>query len=111
MGVLREEFRRWKKADLMARLETIGLPFAPVSKPEDLFDDPHLNAAGGLVDITLPNGQATRLPALPIEMDGRRFGLRSGLPGVGQHNRERLLSGGLSPAEVDELVAAGVLAA
>ncbi len=110
LPVIRARFAQLAKSELMAMLEATGLPFAPIARPQDLFDDPHLNAGGGLLDITLPNGTATRLPALPIEMDGRRFGLRSGLPAVGQHNRERLLAGGMSPAEVDALVSAGVLA-
>ena len=50
------------------------------AKPEDLFDDPHLKASGGLTDITLMNGTKTQVPILPIEMDGRRFGTRLDLP-------------------------------
>ncbi|MFG6415029.1 CaiB/BaiF CoA transferase family protein [Roseateles sp. DC23W] len=109
LPVIRERFRQFDKAGLMARLEATGLPFAPIAKPEELLDDPHLNAAGGLVPVTLPDGRSTRLPALPIEMDGRRFGLRHDLPQVGANNRELLLARGLSGADVDALVAQGVL--
>lgn len=97
------------KASLMAKLEATGLPFAPVAKPEQLFDDPHLNAQGGLIGLTLPNGQQTKLPALPIEMSGRRFGLRHDLPSIGSGGYETLLAGGLSESEVQELVNQGVL--
>lgn len=109
MGVLREEFRRWTKAELMAKLESIGLPFAPVSKPEDLFDDPHLNAEGGLVPLTLPDGRATKLPALPLAMDGARFGTWRDLPRIGQHTHAALRDAGYDDAQIDALAAQGVV--
>ncbi len=73
---------------LMARCEELGLPFAPIAQPVDLFDDPHLNASGGLVPLTLPDGRTVRLPALPLALDGERLPLRHDLPAVGQHNAE-----------------------
>jgi crotonobetainyl-CoA:carnitine CoA-transferase CaiB-like acyl-CoA transferase len=109
LPVIRARFKEFDKADLMARLDATGLPFAPIARPEDLFDDPHLNAAGGLVDVTLPDGRATKLPALPIEMDGRRFGLRHDLPAIGAHGAALLRERGLGEAEIAALVAAGVL--
>jgi len=111
LPVIRERFKQFDKAGLMAKLEETGLPFAPIAKPEELFEDPHLNAAGGLVPVTLPDGRPTKLPALPIEMDGRRFGLRHDLPQIGADGRATLLACGLSEAEIDALVAQGVLAA
>ena len=58
----------------MAKCERLGLPFAPITRPAELFDDPHLNASGGLVPVTLPNGAASKLPALPLSFDGARPG-------------------------------------
>ena len=90
-------------------LEAIGLPFAPVAKPEDLFDDPHLNAAGGLVELTLPTGATTHLPALPIEMAGRRMDLHHDLPREAEHSQEVLREAGYADAEIERLVAEGVV--
>jgi crotonobetainyl-CoA:carnitine CoA-transferase CaiB-like acyl-CoA transferase len=42
--------------ELAALFERVGLPFAPIRKPEDLYADPHLNATGGLADVRLPDG-------------------------------------------------------
>jgi crotonobetainyl-CoA:carnitine CoA-transferase CaiB-like acyl-CoA transferase len=109
MGVLRERFRQLTKADLMAQLEAIGLPFAPVTKPEELFDDKHLNAANGLIEITLVDGRKTKLPSLPIEMQGQRLGVYRDLPQAGQHTHEVLKDAGLSLAEIAELVQSGVV--
>ena len=98
-------FAGMSKQELMDKCEKLGLPFAPISKPEDLFDDPHLNASGGLTPVTLPNGTRTKVPNLPIEMDGRRFGTRLDLPKVGEHTRELLAAMGYSGDEVERLIA------
>jgi crotonobetainyl-CoA:carnitine CoA-transferase CaiB-like acyl-CoA transferase len=102
-------FEKMTKQELMAKCESLGLPFAPIARPEDLFDDPHLNASGGLTPITLPNGTKTKVPNLPIEMDGRRFGTRLDLPRVGEHTRELLSGLGYTREALDALVAAKVI--
>ncbi|WP_270939049.1 CaiB/BaiF CoA transferase family protein [Falsiroseomonas oryzae] len=66
--------RGWTKPALMAKCEALGLPFAPIGRPADLFDDPHLTGSGGLVPVTLPDGRMTALPALPVSLDGARPG-------------------------------------
>ena len=65
-------------------LEALGLPFAPIARPDELFNDPHLIESGGLVALTLPDGTATALPGLPIEIDGARMTLRHDVPKVDQ---------------------------
>ncbi len=95
---------------LLAKCEAIGLPVAPIARPEDLFDDPHLNAQGGLVDLHLPNGTPARLPALPIEVDGERFGVRHDLGEPGANSRALLLDAGMSTDTIDALFASGAVA-
>ncbi|TVQ44634.1 MAG: CoA transferase [Gammaproteobacteria bacterium] len=108
--VIKEVFRGYTKAELMAKLEQTGLPFAPIAKPEEMFDDPHLNAGGGLVEITVPNGEhageKARLPALPLEMAEQRFGLHHDVPRQGQHSHEVLAELGYSDADIAAMVAA-----
>ncbi len=98
-------FAKMSKQDLMDKCERLGLPFAPIAKPEDLFDDPHLNASGGLTPVTLPNGVKTKVPNLPIEMDGARFGTRLDIPQVGEHSREVLEQLGYGAAAIAKLAA------
>ena len=109
MPIIQARFRDYSLAELMDKLEQTGLPFAPIGKPEDLFDDPHLSASNGLVDLTLTDGEhsgeRTRLPALPLQMDNARFPLRHDLPNSGQHTREVLGEIGLSENEIQELLA------
>src|SRR5262245_19313475 len=107
LPIVTEIFSRMSKQELMDRCEALGLPFAPIGKPEDLFDDPHLNAAGGLAAVTLGNGVRTKVPVLPIQMDGARFGARRDIPRAGQDTREVLAAIGYSAAEIDALLAEG----
>ena len=69
----------------MATCESIGLPFAPITKPYELFDDPHLNQSGNLLDTTLPGGQGKIwIPGLPLTIDGVRTEIRLDLPELGE---------------------------
>ncbi|HWM44424.1 MAG TPA: CaiB/BaiF CoA-transferase family protein, partial [Burkholderiales bacterium] len=82
--------------ELTAKLEAIGLPFAPIAKPWDLLDDPHLNASDGLLRTQI-DSKTIRVPALPLALDGERLGKRADPPRIGQHGRELLAELGCSP--------------
>ena len=90
LPVVAATLRQHSRAELAARCEALGLPFAPIGHPIELLDDPHLTRSGGLVPVTLPGGSMTALPALPVAFDGKRPALRHDLPGVGQHTAEIL---------------------
>lgn len=111
MPQIRELVRGFTRDELVARLEGTGLPFAPIGRPEDMFDDPHLEASGGLEPVTLPDGKEARLPALPIEMDGRRPGAAAALPEAGADSRAVLASLGIDAAEIRRLVEKGAVQA
>jgi crotonobetainyl-CoA:carnitine CoA-transferase CaiB-like acyl-CoA transferase len=87
----------------MQRCERLGLPFAPIARPADLFDDPHLRASGGLVSVNLPNGQRLDLPALPVSFDDARPGLRRDVPAPGADNADILAELGYTEAEIAAL--------
>jgi crotonobetainyl-CoA:carnitine CoA-transferase CaiB-like acyl-CoA transferase len=106
-----EVFKRWTREDLEQKLESIGLPYAPISRPWDLFDDPHLNASGGLVDMRVSPGKSIRVPTLPLELDGERLGLRNDPPSISENAREVLAEAGYSAAQIDSLIERGIVTA
>ncbi len=118
LPMLRERFAAFAAAELSARFERIGLPFAPITQPQDLFDDPHLAATGGLAPVHVPAdasgaGRAvhTRAALLPLAIDGHRLPLRNGPPALGQHSLALLQSLGYDASEIAKLQADGVVAA
>jgi len=118
MPLLRERFAPLGADELAARFERRGLPYAPITRPQDLFDDPHLAATGGLAPLHVPAdassaGRAldTRAPLLPLAFDGQRPPLRAGAPALGAHSREVLHELGYDEAQVERLLADGVVVA
>jgi len=107
---LQEILRRYSKAELSTKLEAIGLPYAPIARPRDLFDDPHLNA-GGMIETKDPRGTTFKVPGLPLELGGERLALRNQPPAVSENARELLAGLGYAPARIDALIASKVVAA
>jgi crotonobetainyl-CoA:carnitine CoA-transferase CaiB-like acyl-CoA transferase len=106
---VREELKRFSKRELIARLDGSGLPFAPIGKPEELFEDPHLLAGGGLAPVRLEDGRETMLPVLPIAVDGERTGGAATLPQPGADTRAVLAGLGMGAEEIEALLAAGAV--
>ena len=106
---LGETTKRFTKAELAAKLEAIGLPFAPIAKPWDLLDDPHLKASGGLIETRI-GAKTIRVPALPLEFDGQRLGKRADPPQIGEHGAELLAALGCSPGEIRGLIERRIVA-
>ncbi|MFC0386991.1 hydroxymethylglutaryl-CoA lyase [Muricoccus vinaceus] len=109
-------FRAIPPAELMARCEALGLPFAPIAKPADLFEDPHLLASGGLMPVEMAGAAAATpampvagIPALPVLMGGARTALRRQPPRPGEHGLEIAREAGLGEAEIAALLADGTL--
>jgi crotonobetainyl-CoA:carnitine CoA-transferase CaiB-like acyl-CoA transferase len=68
------EIKRRDVAALSAKLDALNICFSPINRPEDLFDDPHVQRPGGLVNNINANGAAFRVPALPVQWNGANLG-------------------------------------
>jgi crotonobetainyl-CoA:carnitine CoA-transferase CaiB-like acyl-CoA transferase len=114
MGTLRERLAQRSAAELSAIFESAGLPFAPIRRPEDLFDDPHLVATGGLADVTVADGpkagQMVKTTLFPFTLDGQRLGVRLQPPKMGEHTQALLQNLGYSIDDIERLRAQAVVA-
>ena len=103
MPILRERMAKNSAADLSALFEHYGLPFAPITRPETLFGDPHLNETGGLAPMNLPDGRSVQTVLLPLMLDDERPGVRLNPPRLGEHTQELLRALGYEAAQVQSL--------
>jgi crotonobetainyl-CoA:carnitine CoA-transferase CaiB-like acyl-CoA transferase len=114
LASLRERLAHRSAAELASLMEKAGLPFAPIRRPEDLYDDEHLLATGGLADVRLPDGpkagEKVKTTLLPFTLAGERLGVRIDPPRLGEHSRELLQSLGLGDQEIAALKAQAVVA-
>ncbi|MEN5034718.1 CaiB/BaiF CoA-transferase family protein [Pseudomonas sp. TWI929] len=106
---LAEVFAALDAGQLALQLEANGIPFAPIRRPEELFDDPHLQQSGGMADLQLEDGSHTPMPLLPLSLDGQRLQPRRAIARIGEHTRQVMRELGYSDAHIAQLCAAGVL--
>jgi crotonobetainyl-CoA:carnitine CoA-transferase CaiB-like acyl-CoA transferase len=99
------------RAALAQIFDRLDIPFAPVAKPGDLFDDPQLNAGGRMLDIDFSYGVSAKLPRLPIEIGTHDLGLSRQPPAIGEHTSEILSGLGLKPSEIEALRKRKIVAA
>ena len=109
MPVLRRELAAYSAAELSALFEANGLPFAPITRPHDLFQDPHLTQTGGLAPMTLPDGRETLTALLPLTLDGERLGVRLNPPKLGEHSVDLLRELGYGEAAIHDMQASRIV--
>lgn len=114
--ILRERFGTLSAKELSNRFEQCGLPYAPITRPHDLFDDPHLLATGGLAPVTIPADNTgagreieTRVALLPIALKGERLQVRNAPPKIGADTIALLQSIGYTKEEISALKDNGVV--
>lgn len=77
--------------DTLKIMQENDLLFAPVARPAEMYDDPHVNRPGGLYTSHYADKKDFRAPVLPLEMDGAPLVSNDvDIPAIGQHNAEIL---------------------
>lgn len=111
---IKKRLEKLSAKEITVIFEENGLPFAPITRPEQLFDDPHLIATGGLAPITLTDGpragEKTTTPLMPLMMNGKRLGVRLNPPKSGEQTQEILQELGYREDEITKLLSDGAIA-
>ena len=110
---IKKRLAKFTAQEITAIFEENGLPFAPITRPEQLFEDPHLIATGGLASITLTDGPKagtqTSTPLMPLMMNGKRLGVRLNPPKSGEQTHEILQELGYSEDAISKLLSDGAI--
>ena len=101
--LLRERLAGFTAAQLAERFEKNGLPYAPITRPQDLLHDSHLRATGALAPIHLADGRVADTVLLPFMLDGARPGVRLDPPRLGEHSAQLLAALGYDEAQIERL--------
>ena len=106
--VLDEVFAARTLDEWKAVLSGLDAPWAPVQSVPELLDDPQVVANDYIGDVVIDGEPAYRLPALPVQLDGRPPPLRRA-PEHGEDTEGLLLEIGYSWDEIGRLRTAGVI--
>ncbi len=101
--LLRERLKDFSAQHLSEVFEKNALPYAPITAPHDLLDDPHLNATGGLAPVELNDGRSINTVLLPLSLNNERLKVRQSAPRLGEHNDSLLGSLGYNPEQIKHL--------
>lgn len=101
LPIFAEAISKRSVEELVAAFEPKGIPFSPISRPVQMYDDPHVNRPGGLFTSRLPEDGSFRAPGLPFEVDGAPVvPATMDLPGVGDATNDILGRLGFSGEEI-----------
>jgi crotonobetainyl-CoA:carnitine CoA-transferase CaiB-like acyl-CoA transferase len=106
---LRDVFGKLMRDEIADICERSGVGYAPIIRPDELFGDPQLQQPGAMIEVTLADGRTMPIPALPLEIDGERFGKRFDIPRAGEHSASIAAELGCTEDEIRTLIAEGVL--
>lgn len=104
-----DTLRKMTPSSLASAFESNNVPFAAITRPEQLFNDPHLKASGGLANLQCDDGTHTDMPLLPLAIDGARLLPRRPIPSIGEDTLSVFESLGFSVEEIAQMEHAGVL--
>lgn len=110
LPALDKRVAEFTKAEIVKKCDAGHIPFAPISKPKDLFADKQLNEGNSLVEVKMKNGEMVKLPKFPLDYGNTRSEKISDPPEIGEHTVRILSSIGMTKNEIEAYIKNGILA-
>ncbi|KAA1244943.1 CaiB/BaiF CoA-transferase family protein [Aquimarina sp. RZ0] len=107
--MVEDRLEQFDKDEIIQRCDSGHIPFAPINKPEDLFDDIQLNEGNSLVEVSMGNGKTVKLPKFPLEYKGTRSGIRLHPPNIGEHTTQVLKEIKMNNDAIKKMEAEGII--
>ena len=84
--------RRWSRADLLAKLESVQVPAGPINPLDQVFADPQVMHRGMRIDRPSAAAKAGTIPGVrtPIMIDGKPAAAERPAPRLGEHTADIL---------------------
>ena len=90
VNLLAEHFKKKNSKDWLKKLESAGIPAAPIYKPEESLSDEHLLARGMIIEIEHPAIGAFKMLGNPMNFSNTPVTYRRPAPMLGEHTVEIL---------------------
>ncbi len=107
----RERLTAKTTAEWMRLMRAADIWCGPVYGYAELVDDPQVKHNGSFVEYDHPTEGHVKTPGFPIRFSKTPSHVERGAPLTGEHSRDVLREAGYQEAEIDRLVAAGVVTA
>lgn len=108
-GTLAPIFRAHSSAEWLARLEAGGVPAGPVLDVNAMHRDPQALAREMVVEVEHPRVGRMKTLGLPVKFSETPGRVHGPAPLLGEHSRAILAEAGYASAEIDALIARGVV--
>jgi crotonobetainyl-CoA:carnitine CoA-transferase CaiB-like acyl-CoA transferase len=84
--------KRWTRADLLAKLESVQVPAGPINPLDQVFTDPQVVHRGMRIDPPSTAAKAGTIPGVrtPIIIDGKPMAAEHPSPRLGEHSADIL---------------------
>jgi crotonobetainyl-CoA:carnitine CoA-transferase CaiB-like acyl-CoA transferase len=109
VGLIDEALSARSRDEWGARFDAAGLIWGPALSLDEVVRDPQAEALGLFPTVEHPDRGAYRTVAMPMRFKTAPVGPKGPAPAVGAHTRAVLTGAGLEAAEIDDLVARGVV--
>ena len=97
-------------AEALAALDAAAVPAGKVYTARDIAEDPHYRARGMILSQTTRDGHVLEVPGVVPRLEGTPGAVRRSAPRLGDDTEEVLRGLGLTPAQIEGLRAAKVIA-